>query len=55
MEEFLGRMTELGKAEVHLICKEPLVPLYESFGFTYLRPSASAHGGATWHEMARAL
>jgi GNAT superfamily N-acetyltransferase len=55
MTEFVQQMTALGKAEIHLMCKERHVPLYEAFGYRYLRPSASDHGGMAWHEMSMAL
>lgn len=55
MEAFLARMTALGKASVHLICKEAHVPLYARFGFADAGPSASAHGGMRWREMALTL
>ena len=51
MSEFVRRMEEAGKATIHLMCKRPLVPLYERFGYRYIKPSGSAHGGAEWHEM----
>lgn len=38
-------------AAVLLMCEEHLVPFYESLGFRYVKPSASAHGGIQWHEM----
>ena len=55
MDEFVGRMRQMGKATIHLMCKEHHVPLYEKFGYQYLRPSASDHGGMTWHEMSMQL
>ena len=55
MDEFVGRMRRMGKATIHLMCKHHHVPLYEKFGFRYLRPSASYHGGMAWHEMSLAL
>ena len=55
MIEFVKRMREMGKATIHLMCKEQHVPLYEMFGYRYLQPSASDHGGMTWHEMSMAL
>ncbi len=51
MVEFVERMKGMRKTTIHLMCKEHHVPLYEKFGFRYLRPSASDHGGMTWHEM----
>ncbi|MDF2962897.1 MAG: N-acetyltransferase [Paenibacillus sp.] len=36
---------------VLLMCEEHLVPFYAQTGFFYVRPSASLHGGISWHEM----
>ena len=55
MDAFILRMRRMGKATIHLMCKEHHVPLYEKFGYRYLQPSASDHGGMTWHEMSRRL
>lgn len=55
MVEFVERMKEMGKATIHLMCKECHVRLYEKFGYRYLQPSASDHGGMTWHEMSMDL
>lgn len=55
MEEFVSRMRALGKTAIHLMCKSHHVPLYEKYGFAYDRPSASDHGGMTWHEMHMSL
>ncbi|SFL90794.1 GNAT family N-acetyltransferase [Shimia aestuarii] len=55
MVEFIARMQAMGKETIHLICKEHHVPLYERFGYAYDRPSASNHGGKTWHEMSMQL
>ncbi|UWR21275.1 GNAT family N-acetyltransferase [Sulfitobacter sp. S190] len=51
MDAFIGRMRRMGKSSIHLMCKEHHVPLYERFGYSYLRPSTSDHGGMIWHEM----
>lgn len=51
MATFISRMRELGKTEIHLMCKERHVPLYEKMGYRYMRPSESDHGGMAWHEM----
>ncbi|AUG42588.1 GNAT family N-acetyltransferase [Pseudomonas chlororaphis] len=51
LEAFIERMRGLGKASINLMCKERHVPLYERFGFVYLKASASDHGGMAWHEM----
>ncbi|WP_068109153.1 GNAT family N-acetyltransferase [Tropicimonas marinistellae] len=55
MVEFVERMTRMGKATIYLMCKEHHVPLYEKFGYRYLRQSTSDHGGMTWHEMSISL
>ncbi|WP_424931198.1 GNAT family N-acetyltransferase [Amaricoccus macauensis] len=55
MVEFIARMRAMGKATIHLMCKPHHVPLYEKFGYVYLRPSASIHGGMAWHEMSMTL
>lgn len=55
MDEFVKRMQQMGKATIHLMCKEHHVPLYEKLGYGYLRPSASDHGGMVWHEMSKGL
>lgn len=55
MVEFVWRMKRMGKSTIHLMCKEHHVPLYERFGYSYLQPSASDHGGMTWHEMSMEL
>jgi ribosomal protein S18 acetylase RimI-like enzyme len=55
MSEFIERMRALQKASINLMCKERHVPFYASFGFAYLKVSASDHGGMSWHEMALSL
>lgn len=55
MEEFVERMRKMGKTTIHLMCKAHHVPLYEKFGYGYSGPSASDHGGMTWHEMSMTL
>ncbi|AXI63007.1 GNAT family N-acetyltransferase [Pseudomonas kribbensis] len=49
--EFIERMRAQGKATIHLMCKERHIPLYAGFGFAYIKPSESDHGGMAWHEM----
>ncbi|MCF6691284.1 GNAT family N-acetyltransferase [Raoultella terrigena] len=51
MREFLSQMRSMNKMTVHLMCKDRHVDLYAHFGFQYIRPSASDHGGMAWHEM----
>lgn len=55
MGEFIRRMRAQGKRTIHLMCKDRHVALYEHFGYGYVRPSASDHGGMAWHEMLMAL
>lgn len=55
MVAFVERMKAMGKLTIHLMCKEHHVPLYEKFGYRYLHPSASVHGGVSWHEMSMDL
>lgn len=55
MSEFVHRMKAMQKTCIYLICRDHHVPLYEKFGYRYLRPSASDHGGMTWHEMSMTL
>ncbi|MEY1557980.1 GNAT family N-acetyltransferase [Yoonia sp. R2331] len=54
-DEFVGQMRRKGKQRIHLMCKDHHVPLYEKFGYEYSKPSASEHGGMTWHEMVMTL
>ena len=55
MQEFITRMAQNGKETIHLMCKEHHVPLYEKYGFRYVQPSSSDHGGMQWHEMVMEL
>jgi len=55
MAEFIERMRGLKKTHIHLMCKEQHIPLYAGFGFAYIKPSDSDHGGMAWHEMVLAL
>lgn len=55
MHAFIQHMTQLGKQTIHLMCREQHVPMYEKFGFRYVKPSASDHGGLSWHEMVMTL
>lgn len=55
MIEFVERMRRMGKSTIHLMCKEQHVPLYEKYGYGYLQPSTSDHGGIIWHEMSMTL
>jgi predicted N-acetyltransferase YhbS len=51
MQNFVDRMRAMGKTTIHLMCKDRHVELYRKFGYQYIRPSESDHGGMTWHEM----
>ncbi len=51
MNALLDRAREMGKHKAFLICKQELIPYYESLGFAHLKQSASTHGGGAWHEM----
>lgn len=55
MATFVAQMQRAGKQDIHLMCKERHVALYERLGYRYVRPSASDHGGMAWHEMVMAL
>ncbi|GKX55672.1 N-acetyltransferase [Leminorella grimontii] len=55
MKAFIERMANMGKKTIHLMCKERHVSLYAKFGFSYVRPSESDHGGMAWHEMVMTL
>jgi len=55
MREFVMRMRTAGKHSIHLMCKQRHIALYEKFGYRYVKPSASDHGGMAWHEMVMAL
>lgn len=51
MQTFVQQMREAGKRTIHLMCKQRHVDLYARQGYRYVRPSASDHGGMSWHEM----
>jgi len=55
MAHHVKRMRELNKASIQLMCKKQHVPIYQRFGFNYLKPSSSNHGGVSWHEMVMIL
>ena len=55
LERFIGWARGQGKESVLLLCKAHLIPYYVKFGFEDRGPSASAHGGFAWHEMALRL
>lgn len=51
MRQFVAMMKERGKKTIHLMCKTQHIELYKKFGYGYIKPSASDHGGMAWHEM----
>lgn len=55
MREFVKTMQEKGKKTIHLMCKTHHIELYQKFGYAYIKPSASEHGGMAWHEMIMTL
>lgn len=55
MQEFIRRMKDMQKETIHLMCKERHITLYEHFGYRYVKPSPSDHGGMSWHEMVMKL
>lgn len=55
MSEFVTRMKAMHKKTIHLMCKDRHVDLYAHFGYRYVKPSESDHGGMAWHEMVMAL
>ncbi|QXX84127.1 MULTISPECIES: GNAT family N-acetyltransferase [Providencia] len=55
MKEFIALMRKNNKETIHLMCKERHVDLYKHFGYQYVKPSESDHGGMTWHEMVMVL
>ena len=52
---YVLRMKRLNKVSIQLMCKEIHIKLYEHFGFKYVKPSISHHGGMSWHEMVMPL
>ncbi len=55
MVNFIQRMKRLKKSTIQLMCKERHIKFYEQFGFQYIKPSPSDHGGMSWHEMTLTL
>ena len=55
MRRFVDRCRAMGKATIHLMCKERHVALYSKLGYRYVQPSLSSHGGMAWHEMVMTL
>lgn len=55
MREFVSRMRQAGKETIHLMCKKNYLKMYEKFGYRYVKPSDSTHGGVKWLEMVMTL
>ena len=55
MQQFIKLMKQMDKHTIHLMCKTHHVDLYKKFGYQYIKPSASDHGGMAWHEMLMTL
>ncbi len=51
IKNFIEKMKNLQKQEVHLICQTSLIDMYAKYGFKYICESGSDHGGLSWHEM----
>ena len=51
MRQFIEAMKQMDKQTIHLMCKTHHVDLYKKFGYQYIKPSDSDHGGMAWHEM----
>lgn len=51
IKAFIQVTKDLHKKEIHLMCKDQYLTLYEKFGFKYSKISESSHGGEKWHEM----
>lgn len=55
MRTFIDTMKQMKKETIHLMCKTHHVELYKKFGYQYIKPSDSDHGGMAWHEMLMTL
>ena len=55
MRAFIAQMQQMNKQTIHLMCKTHHIELYKKFGYQYIKPSASDHGGMAWHEMLMTL
>ncbi|HGN1705138.1 TPA: GNAT family N-acetyltransferase [Providencia rettgeri] len=55
MKAFIDSMRKMNKKTIHLMCKERHIDLYKHFGYQYVKPSESDHGGMVWHEMVMEL
>lgn len=55
MRHFVKQAERAGKHSIHLMCRERHIDLYRKFGYRYVQPSPSDHGGMAWHEMVMEL
>jgi ribosomal protein S18 acetylase RimI-like enzyme len=55
MRHFVEQAAKAGKRNIHLMCRKRHIALYRKFGYRYVQPSPSDHGGMAWHEMVMAL
>ncbi|WP_197466271.1 GNAT family N-acetyltransferase, partial [Oleiphilus sp. HI0080] len=51
VKHFIEQMRAMSKEDIYLICQTELIGFYEKYGFNYLAPSESDHGGRAWHDM----
>ncbi|TCK02649.1 GNAT family N-acetyltransferase [Marinobacterium mangrovicola] len=51
LNAFIEKMAGMEKQAIHLMCQTELIDFYAGHGFAYSGPSASDHGGLSWHEM----
>ena len=51
LSAFIQSARAMGKTGIFIICQTALVEWYKKYGFIYLGPSDSRHGGLSWHEM----
>jgi predicted N-acetyltransferase YhbS len=55
MIRFVEIARQANKANILLMCKQPLIQYYAKLGFIHVGLSKSTHGGAEWHEMRYAV
>lgn len=55
MRHFIDLAIKAGKRSIHLMCRDRHINLYRKFGYRYVQPSPSDHGGMAWHEIVMAL
>lgn len=48
-----NKQADYWEKDILLMCKEELITFYQRRGFSFLRQSASNHGGIDWFEMQR--